>query len=607
MAIDLTYLDAIEIVLHDVGKPLTAREITDEILARQIVNVAGKTPWKTVAARISEDIRVNGAKSRFKRAAAGQYVLRTSQFIEYEAIPRRLDKRFNSIKLIDAAIYVLGVVGIPMTTRQMVVEINNRRLVPIKGKTAWETLNAQISTDIKNNGEKSQFKRVERGKFTLRSSPGDEYIAKPHQRHIPQKIEVFVFPTEILDDPKLGHFHGIRKDYNPYAYELLNTNILQSMPRNQAEKDIHYKQIVSYLIITYEDLVLRYIRGSVTNVDLHREYTIGLGGHLEGQDWRRDLFDFDRPQAAYQESIFRELSEEIQLGSGTQNEFIKLLKDNIETMGVLNDDSTPLGTRHFAFLHRVKLPEFHTFRKREKSINELGFVKISSLGEEFHRYEYWSKLYIQNFFADQLSFSCHVDPKPNFFLRQQQDILLIVGHIGSGKTEACSLLEREFGYTLVPCSRVLRELLGCGPIEQIGRKAMQDLGYKFINENGAHERLARGIVDYMRFSHGHKFVLDGLRYPETLTALRSLIPIPITVLYIESTIDNLYEYYKARHAKEAEELSFRDFLDIVYHPVEREIQRFGPRTGIPNVTFYNHGSLDSYLATIRKYFSEQLG
>ena len=64
-------LDAAYEVLHAAGEPLHYREITQRMLDRGLWSSAGLTPWDSVNARITVDIKKNGEQSRFYRAAPG--------------------------------------------------------------------------------------------------------------------------------------------------------------------------------------------------------------------------------------------------------------------------------------------------------------------------------------------------------------------------------------------------------------------------------------------------------------------------------------------------------------------------------------------------------
>jgi len=499
----------------------------------------------------------------------------------------------RDVTYLEAARIVLKQSDRPMTVSEIVREIQKRQIIEFTSLTPARSMNARLSVDIRRNGDASGFKRTGRGLYTLRNRPVDENIGQPHQKRIAQSTKVLVFPSSKLDS--LGHFHGIRKDYERYANVLLSPEDSFLMSRLTAEEDSNYKQIVSYVMVKYKDSLLRFTRGVVSSVGqyLRGQYSIGFGGHVEDRDWPRDWPIFGYPDAGYNNSVIRELVEEI----GTSP--LDFSPHNFRLVGVLNDDSTELGRRHFAFIHLLELPS-PKFKKGEKSINRLQFIEIPRLADEFEQYEYWSKLCIQTYFGERLAIDCHIHVKPSFSLHDKSDVILIVGYIGCGKTEACSLLEQEFGYKLVPCSKILQQLIGCGSIEQIGRRGLQDLGYNFINESDGHEKLAQAIAAYMMTNPGRRFVLDGLRYPETLQALSNLIRSPITVIFVEPPVDNQFRYYQAR---EQEQSSFSEFLTIMNHPVERQIERFWPQA---DITIYNHGSYESYINTLRNYFQQHL-
>ncbi len=83
----------------------------------------------------------------------------------------------------------------------------------------------------------------------------------------------------------------------------------------------------------------------------------------------------------------------------------------------------------------------------------------------------------------------------------------------------------------------------------------------------------------------------------------------VAVIYVESTIDSLYKYFLTREnskgiANGNKNHNFSEFLEIVYHPVEREIERFYPDA---DVIVYNHGTKDDYLIELKKLFNEKLG
>lgn len=71
----MTIIEAIEQILKKEGRALSAKELVEIISQSGIVSIGGNTPWKTVGARLAEDIRGN-ADSAFLRLGPGLYGLR---------------------------------------------------------------------------------------------------------------------------------------------------------------------------------------------------------------------------------------------------------------------------------------------------------------------------------------------------------------------------------------------------------------------------------------------------------------------------------------------------------------------------------------------------
>jgi len=502
----------------------------------------------------------------------------------------------KKLTCLEAAEIILRKANRPMKAKEIYREITRQQITEVGGETPWNTINARISEDIDRKNENSLFVRAKPGSYALKAFyEGSQSETQPKQP-TSLRTHVLVFHADELE--ALGSFHGIRQDYETYVYQLLHKERPRFMSRLKAEGTEEFKQIVSYVLIKYKDQLLRFVRGKITSVSgyLYGQYSIGFGGHVEIDDW--GFFEGD---SGFQNSVFRELNEEvgINLNEWSEEDY------ELRPIGVLNDDSSPLGRRHFAFVHllEVYLKDFipgKDFSKKEKSVNELGLVNIRSFSDDFAGYEYWSKLAIQTFFASQLSTACHIVAKPNFKLSQNSDLILIVGFVGSGKTDACQLLVNEFGYTLVPCSKVMQSLIGCPSIEVIGRETLQEEGLKLVTSVDGHLKLAQSICDYMKKSGASKFVLDGLRYPETLEMLKRLLHKSIAIIYIETTIDRQYNYYKLR---EAAICNMREYLDLVSHPVEKAIERFVHEA---DIIVYNHGSRESYMNVLQAFLQREL-
>ena len=344
-------------------------------------------------------------------------------------------------------------------------------------------------------------------------------------------------------------------------------------------------------MIKYEDSILRFSRGKWTSLrDNLGSYTIGFGGHVDLRDI--DIFAQKRADD-FESAIFHGVKREVKEEIG-----IDIDLENVQLIGVLNDDSVKQGKQHFAILFLVEVYSPDIDSRSERWITKPEFIPIEKLVEEFEFYEYWSQLCIQAYWGEQIKLDCQIQPAANFSLKYQHEIILITGYVGSGKSMACELLEKEYGYKNIRCSKVMQEIIGCGSIEEIGRRGLQDMGYKFIKEEDGHERLSQGIVELMNNDPNKLYVLDGLRYPETLDVLASKLNKPITIIYIDTLIENLYRNYRDRNKRQ---ISFREYIDIISHPVEKVVQQFRPIAG---VTVHNNGSLSSYKSALNEFFRE---
>jgi restriction system protein len=80
----MAVLDAIQVVLEQVGTPLNYRELTRRVLQGQLWHTTGKTPADTVCARLAVDITQRGSASRFQRTAKGMFALRAWGLPDYD-------------------------------------------------------------------------------------------------------------------------------------------------------------------------------------------------------------------------------------------------------------------------------------------------------------------------------------------------------------------------------------------------------------------------------------------------------------------------------------------------------------------------------------------
>ena len=193
--------------------------------------------------------------------------------------------------------------------------------------------------------------------------------------------QVLVVPT--LKFHELGYFQGFCTDAQKYRDELLRPENVRFLPRDKAEQDPSFKQLIPYMIFCYTDSqgqlsVFRYVRGKGQGeARLHSKASVGVGGHISSID----LAENGKMHDLYREGMRRELEEEVVLEA-----------DYTETcVGLINDDLTEVGKVHLGVVHRFDLKE-PKLRSNEPDLIECGFVPVSELLQNLDGFESWSSI-----------------------------------------------------------------------------------------------------------------------------------------------------------------------------------------------------------------------
>lgn len=190
--------------------------------------------------------------------------------------------------------------------------------------------------------------------------------------------QVLCFERKFLEE--LGVFQGLSLEVAKYMALAEKPANLVYKPRNEAEQDKRYKQLIPYVIIMCGDRVLRYQRGKGgQETRLHGLYSIGIGGHISYDD-ADPLF----AKVGYYDGMRRELKEEVDVEA-----------QNDTAVAVINDDSTDVGTVHFGVVHVVRVPDEKIIGHRA-GIRAPEFVPIPEAVKKLANYETWSQLCLQN-------------------------------------------------------------------------------------------------------------------------------------------------------------------------------------------------------------------
>ncbi|HEX3448614.1 MAG TPA: phosphoesterase [Isosphaeraceae bacterium] len=196
-----------------------------------------------------------------------------------------------------------------------------------------------------------------------------------------QKVDerVLVVPSTELD--RLGRFQGFSGEVDRYITALLVPELMQYRPRSEVENDPGYKQIIPYVVFRCNGSVFCYTRGkSQGEARLHRLRSLGVGGHVSEEDAQGGK-DLD----AYEAALRRELDEEVAVASPGRS----------GRVGLINDDSTPVGRVHLGVVHLFEL-EQPNVTAREEGLAEARFFPLSRVVTFRHEFETWSQICIES-------------------------------------------------------------------------------------------------------------------------------------------------------------------------------------------------------------------
>lgn len=194
-----------------------------------------------------------------------------------------------------------------------------------------------------------------------------------------EEEHVLVIPTPIFH--ALGHFQGFCTDIARYRDVILDAKNVQFRPRSEMEIDSGFKQLIPYMIFCHTDSlgrvsIFQYVRGKgMGESRLHQKRSIGIGGHVAVEDQGQPSGD------VYREGMLRELHEEVVLGTTFTERCI----------GLINDDSTEVGSVHLGIVHRFDVAEPNVV-SNESDLIESGFMSLDELRKYKDQMESWSAI-----------------------------------------------------------------------------------------------------------------------------------------------------------------------------------------------------------------------
>lgn len=186
--------------------------------------------------------------------------------------------------------------------------------------------------------------------------------------------ELIVVPTEILR--ALGPAPGFVPEIQRIVEVAFQPGVARGMPRARAEEDPRYKQLVAYVVLRYQDRIFHYQRsGRVGEQRLAGRRSLGVGGHLNAQDWRPGG-GWD----ALARGITRELTEEVDLA----------VIPPVTYLGVIDDDSDPVSRVHLGIVALADL-DAASVSLRDPTLQDARFDPVETMRARLGDFEGWSR------------------------------------------------------------------------------------------------------------------------------------------------------------------------------------------------------------------------
>jgi len=194
---------------------------------------------------------------------------------------------------------------------------------------------------------------------------------KPQQKTVNLKKDekiLVVKRTELFKDMP---WNGLKEVSFDTYLEIIKTK-QEFLWRSQMEEDPSYKQIIPYLVFSYEGkLFLMQRKSSSSETRLSSKFSLGIGGHIREEDLAgKTIFDW----------ATREFNEEVDYKG----------KLKIKPIGLLNDDTNDVGKVHIGF---VFLLEGNSDQINIKSeLKQGNLVSLEECKQYYDRMETWSQI-----------------------------------------------------------------------------------------------------------------------------------------------------------------------------------------------------------------------
>ena len=187
----------------------------------------------------------------------------------------------------------------------------------------------------------------------------------------------FAVPTarlwDIIEYKEQGFIPGNVSILN----RLVQDRVFES--RYKLENDPSFKQIIPYAIISNQGSYYLFKRGTGQREKrLHNKLSLGVGGHMNPVS--SNVYN----EQYLVNELKRELFEELRLESDCRIEEIVFI-------GLINDDTIPVGTAHIGLLYNIRVSD-RDLSVKEKDKMSAEWVDTARLRKLYEQLETWTRI-----------------------------------------------------------------------------------------------------------------------------------------------------------------------------------------------------------------------
>jgi len=186
----------------------------------------------------------------------------------------------------------------------------------------------------------------------------------------PTQEDILVIPRMVLFQ-QTAAWHGINPTMFDHYASIIQNNATY-MPRSHAETNPAYKQIIPYILFTYDQkLFMMQRKNSASEQRLASKFSLGIGGHIRQEDIvSGNILSW----------ADREFEEEIHYYGAK----------SCQAIGVLNDDTSDVGQVHLGMIILMKGSNDHIAIRDEHKSGTL--LTIDECRKLYYNMESWSQL-----------------------------------------------------------------------------------------------------------------------------------------------------------------------------------------------------------------------